>query len=155
MGYKTCVNKNWNVSLKWSRLQNLAVAVKMSGSLQNLHNELRKKECALAHSRACGGRLRHLPYTPQCASSLPSIWLFISTRPGGSLLLPVLPVFSSWPGASQIYFFRETLRYWCWFHKICNFLIRTLICYQPVKSSFFYNRKQLIYKLKCILFPVT
>jgi len=30
---------------------------------------LRKKECALAHSRACGGRLRHLPYTPQCASS--------------------------------------------------------------------------------------
>ena len=27
------------------------------------------KECALAHSRACGGRLRHLPYTPQCASS--------------------------------------------------------------------------------------
>jgi len=43
----------------------------MSGSLQNLHNELQKKECALAHSRACGGRLRHLPYTPQCASSLP------------------------------------------------------------------------------------
>jgi len=30
-----------------------------------MHN----KECALAHSRACGGRLRHLPYTPQCASS--------------------------------------------------------------------------------------
>ena len=29
----------------------------------------RNKECALAHSRACGGRLRHLPYTPQCASS--------------------------------------------------------------------------------------
>ena len=31
-----------------------------------LHNN---KECALAHSRACGGRLRHLPYPPQCASS--------------------------------------------------------------------------------------
>ena len=30
---------------------------------------MRKKECALAHSRACGGRLRHLSYTPQCASS--------------------------------------------------------------------------------------
>ena len=30
-----------------------------------MHN----KECALAHSSACGGRLRHLPYTPQCASS--------------------------------------------------------------------------------------
>mgnify|MGYP004684469593 CR=1 FL=1 len=29
----------------------------------------RKKECALAHSRACGGRLRHLHCTPQCASS--------------------------------------------------------------------------------------
>ena len=28
-----------------------------------------KKECALAHYRACGGHLRHLPYTPQCASS--------------------------------------------------------------------------------------
>ena len=28
----------------------------------------RNKECALAHSRACGGRLRHLPYTPQRAS---------------------------------------------------------------------------------------
>ena len=27
------------------------------------------KECALTHSRACGGRLRHLPYTPQCTSS--------------------------------------------------------------------------------------
>ena len=27
------------------------------------------KECALTHSRACGGRLRYLPYTPQCASS--------------------------------------------------------------------------------------
>ena len=26
------------------------------------------KECALAHSGACGGRLRHLPCTPQCAS---------------------------------------------------------------------------------------
>ena len=25
-------------------------------------------ECALAHSSACSGRLRHLPYTPQCAS---------------------------------------------------------------------------------------
>ena len=30
---------------------------------------LENKECALAHSRACGGRLRHLPYPPQCASS--------------------------------------------------------------------------------------
>ena len=30
---------------------------------------MRNKECALAHSRACGGRLRHLPYTPQCVSS--------------------------------------------------------------------------------------
>ena len=26
------------------------------------------KECALAHSGACGGRLRHLPCTLQCAS---------------------------------------------------------------------------------------
>ena len=26
------------------------------------------KECALAHSCACGGRLRHLHCTPQCAS---------------------------------------------------------------------------------------
>ena len=28
----------------------------------------KNKECAKAHSRACGGRLRHQPYTPQCAS---------------------------------------------------------------------------------------
>jgi hypothetical protein len=36
-----------------------------SGGLDFVKNN----ECALAHSRACGGRLRHLPYTPQCASS--------------------------------------------------------------------------------------
>ena len=28
----------------------------------------KNKECALAHSRACGGRLRHLHCTSQCAS---------------------------------------------------------------------------------------
>ena len=30
---------------------------------------LQTKECALAHSCACDGRLRHPPYTSQCASS--------------------------------------------------------------------------------------
>jgi len=39
----------------------------VTGSLLRMPGK--KKECALAHSRACGGRLRHLPYTPQCASS--------------------------------------------------------------------------------------
>jgi len=27
------------------------------------------KECTFAHSRACGGRLQYLPYTPQCSFS--------------------------------------------------------------------------------------
>ena len=29
----------------------------------------KNKECAFPHSRTCDGRLRYLPYTPQCASS--------------------------------------------------------------------------------------
>ena len=39
----------------------------------------KNKECALAHSRACGGRLRHLPYTPKCASSR-KVFCFTGTQ---------------------------------------------------------------------------
>ena len=39
----------------------------------------KNKECAKAHSRVCGGRLQHLPYTPKCASSR-SVFCFTGTQ---------------------------------------------------------------------------
>ena len=39
-----------------------------TGDMEDVLTKEKNKVRALAHSGACGGRLRHLPCTPQCAS---------------------------------------------------------------------------------------
>ena len=51
-----------------STYEELQLIVSVAVLIVAILNYTQNKECALAHSCACGGRLRHLHCTPQCAS---------------------------------------------------------------------------------------
>ena len=82
----------------------------------------------IPHSRACDGRLRHLPYTPQCASSR-SVFYFTGKQfPVKQKRPAILPSSSiMFPPAYFFYFTTNIPTFHLLFMKLFKFIYQTFI----------------------------
>ena len=126
------------------------------------------KECALAHSCACGGRLRHLPCTPQCAS-----WAerFLYIRKGTFLIYKKLRLNLETKFYPRFHSNKRSITSFTFTHVTCAW--RTLLlhsqdrlpgalhsffsqrCFQPVTPSLYESKSLLLFPFFVFLNSIT